>query len=229
MSVISIGSQIQLVYQVDFLTFTPERFTQVLKEKGFQMTPTQVITPQGPIQTQLFSKGNLMISFAQNPQNPNQFQIVFQILNTINLISAFSGSTSPDQDIRTILIGLNVVDDVVSQITFNCTTRADATVEPIKGLTAGIKPELLEEIKKAFASSQFGPSLNVTSLRLGTAFPLRKGIQLILEPWGNDPTKFWINLIFQTKDMSEFNEFIRGFGESTIQSLLGVVAASVKY
>jgi len=227
MSARSIGSQIQLVYQVNFPTFTPDQFTQVLKAKGFQVTPSQVITPQGPVQTQLFSKGNIIISFAQNPQNPNQIQIVFQILNTVSLTSAFGGVASPDQDITAILMGLNVVEDVVSLITFNCITRAEARIDPIKGLTAGIKPALLEKIKEAFASSPFGSSLNVISLRLGTAFPLQKGIQLILEPLSSDPTKFFVHLIFQTDDMKEFNEFIRGFGEDIIRSLIEVVGSSV--
>lgn len=226
MSVKSIGSRIQLAYQVNFPTFTPDQFTKVLKEKGFQMTPSQAITPQGqPTQLNLFSKGNLIIFFAPSPQNPTQRQIIFQVLNRVNLKS-LNGDTSPNEDISSILLGLNIREDVVSTITFTCTTRADAIIDPMKGLTNGIKPELLKKINEAFSTK-----LNVTSLRLGTTSPsnLKEGkgfTQLILEPLGNDPTKqFFVNVTFQTSDMKKFDDFINGFGEDVILSMIEAITS----
>jgi len=222
MSIKSTGSQITLVYQVKFLTFTPDQFNQVLKEKGFTMTPSQVTNPLGQIaQIQLFSKGNLVVFFAQNPQNPTQTQIIFQALNTVSLTSALSGGTSPNQNIMDILMGLNIVEDVVSQVAFNCTTRVAVELDPTKILTSGIRPALLEKITKAL-----GSSLNVTSLRLGTAHPLQKGMQLTLEPLVSNPTKeLFVNVVFQTSDMAEFNEFIRGFGEDAIRSTIEAITS----
>lgn len=89
----------------------------------------------------------------------------------------------------------------------------------MKGLTTGVKPELLEKITKAL-----GYDLNVTSLRLGTVFPLREGIQLTVEPLGSDPTKeFYVNVIFQTRDMKEFDKFIKKFGEDIIENIIGAM------
>ena len=217
MSSQAVGSQIQLFFQVKFPTFTPDQFSQTLKAKGFNMTPAQALSPQGqPIQVQVFSKGNLIVFFTANPQNPTQNQIVFQALNTVSLTSAPRSGDSPIQDITDILKGLNIVEDVISLIGFNCTTRATSTIDPTKGLTSGIKPELLEKIKKALESD-----VNVTSLRLGTAHPLQKGIQLTLEPLATDPTKqFFVNVIFQTSDMKEFDGFIRRFGEDVVRTII---------
>jgi len=219
MSARSMGSQIQLVFQVKFPTFTPDQFNQALKAKDFLLTPSQAISPQGqPVQVQMFSKGNLLVFFVPSPQNPPQFQIVFQALNTVSLAYAPSGGVLL-QDIMDILKGLNIVEDVVSLITFNCNTRAPATIDPMKGLTTGVKPELLEKITKAL-----GYDLNVTSLRLGTVFPLREGIQLTVEPLGSDPTKeFYVNVIFQTRDMKEFDKFIKKFGEDIIENIIGAM------
>jgi hypothetical protein len=209
------GSQIQVVFQVNFPTFTPDQFNQVLKEKGFLLTSSQMVNPQGQaVQMQMFSKGNLIVFFAPVPQNPSQFQVVFQALNTVSLAVAPSGGVLI-QDIRDILKGLNIVEDVISLIAFNCTTRETVKIDPAKGLTAGIKPKLLQKIAGAL-----GTDLNVTSLRLGTSLPLLKGTQIILEPLISDPTKqFYINVIFQTNDMKEFDTFIKGFGEELILSI----------
>lgn len=219
MSAKFVGSQIQLVFQVDYATFTPDQFNQTLKEKGFQITPVQAIGPQGqatPIQT--FSKGNLIIFFVMNPLNPSQIQIVFRVLNTVSLMSGPRGGMLM-QDIKDILAGFNVVEDVISLVSFNCITKAVATFDPTKGLTAGVKPALLKKTTKAL-----GANLKVTSLRLGTDFPLQTGMQLTLEPLSSDPTKqFFINVVYQTKDMKELDTFIRGFGENTIQDIVGAL------
>lgn len=210
------GSQIQLVFQVNVPTFTPDQFNQVLKEKGFLMTPGQGINPQGqPMQLQIFSKGDLVIFFAPVPQNPTQFQIVFQALNTVSLMVTPSGGILIE-DINDILERLNIVEDVVSLISFNCSTREKADIEPAKSLTAGIKPEVLQRITKAL-----GPGLNVTSLRLGTEIPLKEGMQLILEPLATDPTRhFFVNVIYQTNDMKKFGKFVKEFGEKVIEDIV---------
>lgn len=222
MSARSVGSQIQLVYQVRFLTFTPDQFTQVLKSKGFGAALTQMTNPQGQIiQLPLYSKGNLIVFFVQVPQTPPppQIQIIFQALNTVSLASAVSGGSSPNQDIVDILMGLNVVEDVISQATLTCTTRAQSKTDPTKCLTDDIKPELLDKVKKTL-----GSDLNVTLLRLGTAFPLQKGVELILQPLPSDPTKeFSVNVIYQTSDMREFEDFISEFGEDKIQSIIEAI------
>jgi hypothetical protein len=123
------------------------------------------------------------------------------------------------QDIKDILAGFNVVEDVISLISFNCNTKAAAAFDPVKGLTDGIKPTLMKKTMKAL-----GTNLNVTSLRLGTDFPLQMGMQLTLEPLSNDPKKqFFINVVFQTKDMKALDTFVRGFGENTIQDIIGAL------
>lgn len=222
MSSRSVGSQVQLVYQVRFLTFTPDQFTQVLKSKGFGVTLTQMTNPQGQtIQLPLYSKGNLIVFFVQVPQipPPPQIQIIFQALNTVSLASAVSGGSSPNQDIVDILMGLNVVEDVISQATLTCTTRAQSKINPTKCLTDNIKPELLDKVKKTL-----GSNMNVTLLRLGTAFPLQKGVELVLQPLPSDPTKeFSVTVIYQTSDMREFEDFISEFVEDKIQSIIEAI------
>jgi len=208
-------------------TFTPDQFTKVLKEKGFKMTVSPAVTPQGqPAQLSLFSKENLIIFFSTNPQNPTQVNIIFQVLNTINIKSALNGGTSPNDDIRSILMGSNIEEDVVSTITFSCTTRQNAIIDPMKGLTDAIKPKLLEQINKALRSK-----LNLISLQLGTTIPVnlmegKDSIQLVLEPLGTDPTKkFFVSLTFQTRNMRKFDEFINGFGEDVIRSVIEAITS----
>lgn len=157
-----------------------------------------------------------------------QIKVIFKALNTVSLSSAMSGGVSLSQDIRDILLKLNIDEDAVSLAQFTCITRALTKTDPMIGLTAGIKPEFLQAITEAlgFASQ----SLNVTSLRFGTTCPIRdkNGMELVLQPLLSDPNKsFQVIIVYQTDNMAEFGDFIKNFGEDVIKSIVEAMKCPV--
>ncbi|MFQ5821800.1 MAG: hypothetical protein ACE5I5_17575 [Candidatus Heimdallarchaeota archaeon] len=212
----AVGSHIQLIFQTKFPTFTPDQFSKALKDKNYIMVQSQISNPQNPqappIRVQIFSKENVNVFLVQNKN-----QIVFQILNTVNLKTIY-------QEISRILLSLNVLADIILNIGFNFTTKSPAKTEPQKNLTSLVKGSFLKGIAESV-----GTNLRVFSIRLATAFPLGKeGLQVILEPLGTSPRdEYYLNIIYQTTKMDEFNVFVGNFGEDMIQEIIKEVEENV--
>jgi hypothetical protein len=212
----AVGSHIQLIFQTQFPTFTPDQFSKALKDKNYIMVQSQVSNPQNPqappILVQIFSKENVNVFLVQNLN-----QIVFQILNTVSLETIY-------QEISRILLSLNVLDDIIRNIGFNFTTKSPAKTEPQKNLTSLVKNNFLKGIAKSL-----GTELGVFSIRLATAFPLEKeGLQVILEPLGASPKdEYYLNVIYQTTKMDDFNDFIGRFGEDMVREIIKEVEENV--
>lgn len=208
----TVGSQVQLTFQTKFQTFTADQFNRALKDKNYLMTQGQINTPQPPQQfiAQIFSKENLNVFI-----NPTTNQIFFQILNTVNPLVLI------ENEIKQILISLNVVQEVIFSIIFNCTTTVYTDVEPVKSLTGLLNPDLLNNI-----SNTLNTKLTVASIKLSTSYPLEggEGIQLILEPLATNPKKqYFVTIVHITNDMDKFDSFIRKFGDKLVQEIIGQV------
>ena len=127
--------------------------------------------------------------------------------------------------IKDILAKLNIGPDAVASMAFTCSTAVTTAVEPTKVLTLAIKNDLLAGISKALGTG----ALNVGSIVLGTEFPLAaKGVVLRLEPFAQNPKKqYFMSVIFQTDEMSEFDAFIRGFGQKVVEEIIQLVGKGV--
>jgi len=211
----AIGTQVQLVFRTQFLTFTAELFSKALKEKKYLEVRGQIPNPQNPqappIPIQTFSKGNVTV-FLPLTQSLSPNAIVFEILNTINLEPMYK------EEVKSILTALNIFPDIVSDASFNCTTRTKAKTRPLDRLTSMIDQIFLERISKNFAKK-----LQVCSIRLATAFPLERegGFQVVVEPLATNPEKeYYLNIAYKTTKMNEFDKFISEFGSDMIQRIM---------
>lgn len=208
----AIGSNIQMVFQTKFPTFTPDQFGKALKDKNYIVVQSQITNPQNPqappIPIQIFSKENVNVFLIQNKN-----EVVFQVLNTVNLETIY-------QEISRILVSLNVLADIVLSIRFNFQTKSKATTPPQENLTSLVKHEFLEGIKKSL-----GKNLQVYTIRLATEFPLGKeGMQVVLEPLAANPKDdYYLNITYQTTDLNDFNGFVLSFGEEMIQKIIDEV------
>lgn len=215
MSALAIGTQVQLVFRTQFLTFTAELFNKVLKEKKYLEVRGQLPNPQipqgPPISIQTFSKGDVTVLLPPiQPPQPNA--IVFQILNTLNLESMYK------EEVKTILVALNVFPDIVSDATLSCTTRVKAKTKPLDRLTSVVNQTFLGRISKNFTAE-----LKAYSIRLATTFPLKEegGVQVIVEPLATNPEKeYYLNISYRTAKMNEFDRFISEFGSDMIQRII---------
>lgn len=209
MSIQSVGSNVQIIYQTKFPTFTPDQLMKALKEKEY--TPMQgqaadLKNPDAPpITIPAFSKENVNVLY-----NPNQNQLVVQIINTIDLSRVL-------QDLKPILVSLNITEDVMAKITFNCKTSVWSSNEPLKTLTALVNSNFLKGI-----NGIVGHELKVATFRLITEpQPDGDNIQIVLEPLASNLKKqYFFNMAYQTMDMRRFNEFISGFGQNMILSVI---------
>ena len=215
MSTPAIGTQIQLVFRTQFLTFTAEQFSKALKEKNYLEVRGQIpnpLNPQAPpISIQTFSKGEITVLLPPiPPRTPNQ--IVFQILNTINLEPKYK------EEVKPILIALSMFPDIVSDATFNCNTRRRTKTKPLDKLTSMVDRDFLDRTSKNFATD-----LRVFSIRLASAFPLERegGCQVIIEPLTTNPEgEYYLNITYRTTKMNDFEKFISEFGSDMIQRII---------
>ena len=212
----SIGSQIQLVFQAKFPTFTADQFHKSLKNEKYIDVRQAISNPQdpqaAPRTVQMFSKDNVNVFLSSIPNT-----IVFQILNIVNLKEIY-------KEITKILLSLNIYPDIISRASLNCNTRSVAKTEPKKNLTSLIEKDFLKGI-----SANLGRKLEVSSIRLSTAFPLgiEEGLQVLLEPLGTSPKdEYYLNIIYQTPDIKKFDTFIKKFGDDTIQEIIKEVEKS---
>lgn len=211
----SIGSQIQLIFRAKFATFTPDQFRKALKDEHYIEVRQAMPNPQNPqaqpVIVHMFSKENVNVFLSPIPNT-----IIFQVLNVVNLKETY-------KEITKILVSLNIYPEIISRAILNCNTRSKAKTQPQKNLTSLVQKDFLEEISK-----DLGRKLEVSSIRLSTAFPLgTEGLQVLLEPLGTSPKdEYYLNIIYQTPDKKKFDAFVNKFGDNIIQEIIEEVEKS---
>lgn len=214
MSSLAIGSQVQLVFRTQFLTFTADQFSKALKGNGYLEMRGQIANPQGPqappILIQSFSKGDVNVLLPP-VQPPNLPIIVFQILNTVNLEPKY-------KEVKKILLALNIYPEIISDASFKCTTRRKAKASPLGSLTSMVDKTYIDNISK-----NFNTKLKVSSLRFVNSFPLKKGggCQVIIEPLAtNAENEYYLEISYITTKMNQFDKFIGEFGSDLTQRII---------
>jgi len=213
MSTLAIGTQVQLVFQTQFLTFTPDQFSKVMKERNYLEIRSHIanpMSPQTPISIQSFSKENVTVLLPPAiPPNPNP--IVFQILNTINLGQKY-------KEVNDILVSLNIFPEIISNSSFKCTTRTKAETNPQDRLTSLVDSTFLKKISKNISAN-----FKVFSIRFANVFPLERegGCHVIIEPLATNPDKeYYLEIVYVTTKKSELDKFINEFGSDMIQRII---------
>ena len=215
------GAQIQIVVETQGVVFTPDNLLSVLKNNEFQIVQGLVSNPLNstlPAQnTQIYSKDSLMIYLLlTQPLNT----LVFALMNTVDLKNQKIGGKPSSDMIRDLMDSLNLVDETISAITFNFTTRFIATKKPIDRLSKLIKLDFLRKMKK----DPLLRTLNVLSIRLGDIFPIEKqGFNIVIEPLLSNPEKMFFiqftkKLINRDSLFKVVNEFPR-----TLENLINGV------
>lgn len=214
MSTLAIGTQVQLIFRTQFLTFTSDQFSKALTDKEYREARDQIPNPQNPqapILIQTFSKGDVTVFLPPTP-SPNPNPIVFQILNTVNLEPKYKEAWE-------ILHALNIFPEIVSDASFSCTTRIRAKTKPLDRLTSLVNQAFLDRVSKNFSTK-----LNVASIRLSSVFPLQQregGCIVIIEPLASNPESFYfLNISYKTTKMDEFDRFISEFGSDMVQRII---------
>jgi hypothetical protein len=215
------GAQIQIIIETQGLVFTPDNLINVLKSHEFQIGQGVISNPLIPnnpqINAQIFSKDSLMIYFVQNqPLN----SLIFTILNTVNLKKEQVAGKSSIEMIETIMDNLNLVDETINSITFNFTTRFEASKKPIDLLTRILNRNFIKKFKDIDSIK----SVNMLSMRIGDAFPLQKnGFNIVLEPLISNPEKmFFMQFIKRINDRTSLFELTDTF-PSLLESIINGV------
>ncbi len=183
------GAQTQIVVETQGLVFTPDNLMNVLKSNDFQIVQGNVSNPLNPTfppqNTQIYSKDSLMIYLLQTqPLN----SLIFTVMNTFDLKNEKIGGKPSSEIIKNIMDSLSLVDETISAITFNFTTRFQASKKPIDQLTRLIQKNFINKLKE---TSLLKP-LHVLSIRIGDTFPIEKqGFNVVFEPLLPNPEKMF--------------------------------------
>lgn len=214
MANLAIGTEVRLVFQTQFQTFTPDQFTKTLKERSYLESRSQIQNPANPqappTSIPSFSKEDIsvLIPPAFPQANPTIF---FRIINTINLKSIYNGEVNP------MLNSLKIFPDLVSQANFRCTTRWPAKTKPLDRLTSLVNKTFIDRISKDFPAP-----LGIGSLRFTTdPQSEREGCQVIIEPLASNREKeYYLEISYRTTNKNEFDDFIDKFGNTMIQKIM---------
>ena len=215
------GAQTQIVVETQGLVFTPDNLMSVLKSNEFQIVLGNVANPLNPAippqNTQIYSKDSLMIFLLQTqPLN----SLIFTMMNSFNLREEKIGEKSGLDMIKSIMESLSLVDETISAITFNFTTRFGATKKPMEQLTKLLSKEFTSKIKRIPSLS----SLKMLSIRLGDVFPIEKeGVNVVFEPFLSNPEKmFFIQFTKKVMNRDSLFELIDGFPKILEELINGV-------
>lgn len=215
------GAQTQIVVETQGLVFTPDNLMSVLKDNEFQIAQGNVPNPlhpdSPPQNTQIYSKDSMMIVLLQNPP---LFSLFFTIINSIDLREEKVGDKSGLEMIRGIMDSLSLVDETISAITFNFTTRFAAANKPMEQLTKILSEEFKNKIKKVPSLS----SLKLLSIRLGDVFPIEKeGINIVFEPFlSNTEKMFFLQFTKKVRNRDSLFDLIDKFPEILDELIRGV-------
>ncbi|MHB1439942.1 MAG: hypothetical protein ACYCSO_07045 [Cuniculiplasma sp.] len=206
-----------LAFQPKYPTYTPETFKRTMDKKGFLLSQGQARTPMGQsIPLEAFSKGDIIVIQLQNPAVQGAVpQVVFQILNNFSLKIAY------DETVKELLSELKLVDSAVAGIDIRILVYVPALQDSLKSLSSILKSGMLSKLNKKFLKK----NLSVTSLRLGSAFPMgQEGLEIIIEPSASNPNaEFFINLHMNTSSLETFMEFINIYEKDLIINMIGTL------
>jgi hypothetical protein len=209
MSIPAIGTQVELVFQTQFVTFTPEQFMRALKDRNYMEIRGQIADSHGqPISIQTFSKGDTTV-FLPSASLPSP--IVFRIINTVSLESRY-------KEVNDLLVAMNIYPNIISTASFTCMTKAKAKTHPVDKLTSIVDKTFVDRISK-----NLGTEMKVISVRLGTSFPMKQegGYEVTIEPlMTNAEEEYFVSIVFRTHKMDEFSKFIDQFGSNMIQKII---------
>ena len=206
-----------LAFQPKYPTYSPEAFKRTLDKKGFLLSPAQGKTPMGQsIPLEAFSKGDIIVIQLPNTVNPAALpQIAFQLLNNFSLKTAY------DETVKELLNDMKLVDGAIAGIDIRILVYVPTGLDSKDSLSAILKKGLLTKV-----SREFDKPLKVTSIRLGSAFPMvQDGLEVIIEPSVTNPgTEFFINLHMNTSSMEIFEKFVEAYEKDLIANMINILA-----
>ncbi len=204
------GAQTQIVLETQGLVFTPDNLMNVLRSNEFQIVQGNVSNPLNPTfppqNTQIYSKDSLMIYLLQTtPLN----SLIFTVMNTFDLKNEKIGGKPSSEIIKNIMDSLSLVDETISAITFNFTTRFEASKKPIDQLTRLTQKDFINKLEEI----AFLKPLNVLSIRMGDTFPIeRQGFNFVFEPLLSNPEKmFFMQFMKKVMNIDMLFELIDEF------------------
>jgi len=207
MAVTGIGTQIEIVYTTQFVTFTPDQFNKALKDKNYLEVRGTIPSSKGSIPIQTFSKGDFIVFLAPGEPPP----LVFRIINTLGIESKL-------KEINEMLVALNIYADIVAVASFTCQTRVSTKGKPLDKLTSLVSKNFISGICKSM-----DVDMKVSSIRLNKAYPQssNEGCGVTIEPLMTNPEKeYFVAIAYVEHDMTKFNKFISQFGADMIQRMI---------
>ncbi|MGD0028983.1 MAG: hypothetical protein ABSC91_08590 [Candidatus Bathyarchaeia archaeon] len=208
MEVTKIGTQIELVYTTQFVTFTPDQFNKALKDKNYLEVRGTIPDSRGqPTPIQTFSKGDFIVYLAPGDPPP----LVFRLINTLNIEPKL-------KEINEMLINLNIYNDVIALARFACQTRVKGKKKPLDSLTSLVNKTFVSKICKTMDND-----MKVSGIKFDTTFPMRNegGCSVDIEPLiTNSEKEYFVAIGYSERDMSKFNRFISQFGDQVIQEMI---------
>lgn len=207
MAATSIGTQIELIYKTQFVTFTPDQFSKALKDKNYLEVRGTIPSSKGPMPIQTFSKGDFIVFLAPDEPPP----LVFRIINTLSIESKL-------KEINEMLVALNIYADIVAVASFTCQTRVSVKGKPLDRLTSLVNKNFVSKI-----CQNMGADMKVSSIRFNKAYPLssNEGCGVTIEPLMTNPEKeYFVGISYLEHDMTKFNKFISEFGADMIQRMI---------
>lgn len=141
-------------------------------------------------------------------------------MNSLDLKEEKVGDKSGLEMIRSVMESLSLVDETISAITFNFTTRFVAIDKPMEQLTKILSKGFRSKIEKVPSLS----SLKLLSIRLGDVFPIEKeGINIVFEPFLSNPEKmFFLQFTKKVKNRDSLFELMYKFLEILYDIIKGV-------
>ncbi len=215
------GAQIQIIIETQGLVFTPDNLINVLKSYEFQIQQGVISNPLLPnnqvMNAQIFSKDSLMIYFVQNQPISS---LIFTILNTVDLRKEQVAGKASIEMIENIMDKLNLVDETINSITFNFTTRFEASRKPVELLTKTLNKNFI----KKFKDINLIEHVNMLSVRIGDAFPIQKnGYNIVLEPLISNPEKmFFMQFIKRIVNRTSLFDLVENFSDLLESIIEGV-------
>jgi len=216
MNISSVGSQVSLLFQSKFATFTPAQFVKTFQEQGFIQTRGNAnisANPMAqPVLTNIFSKDDLIVLF-----NPNENIIIFQILNTLDFNDIY------EKEIQKILVNLNFNPSSVGMLGIDSSIQVHEVKPPIDSITSLTNKKFVESMKDL----GIGEEVNITSLRFNTKGTDKESLSVAIEPLLSNPTgSYHVMVVYRTKENDKFNEFVTKFGTKMIEKIINGVEES---
>jgi hypothetical protein len=216
------GSQIQIVLEIQGQIFTPDNLLSVVNSNEFQISQGKISNPLNPASppqnTQIYSKDSMMIYLLPSRSIFNN--LIFTVLNSYDLKNEKIGDKSVSEFIKNIMDELSLVDENISSITFNFTTRFESTKQPEDQLTRLLQKNFMNKLKDATLSK----SLKVMSIRIGDSFPIKKeGFNIVFEPLISKPDKvFFMQFTKKIIGRDSLFKLINSFPEILEELINGV-------